>query len=216
MPISMNKTWSVAGSSGLADSVTSVICVLAARDGFYQDGRNLFTRVWCRSRIHRRGFAWVEGSRRQGFAWLEGTVELGVMNFPSLSLEGNTFASIRGFPFFGSAWVGCRASLLRFGFCRYSSIASGLPLNFGSWVFAFFLGGWVGAIVSNSLVLFCNTWIRSAIIWSSSANGDESVGDESDCGWGGVDNTGYMLNDFSSDAIRTINWRFLKIKLERK
>ena len=124
-----------------------------------------------------------------------GAVVIRCKNFSVASRAGGTVGGLRDLCVFTSTWPGTRATLLRF--CLYRAIASGFPLNVGNAILGFFIvdGCSAGTLVCNSFVLFVIAWISSLIARFASANKDESVGDESDCGWGGVNNTGYVLEN---------------------
>ena len=145
--------------------------------------------------------------------WGAKGIVIGGPNFPFASRAGNTVGSFRKFAFFDSTLAGTRATLFRF--CWYSAIASGLPRNVGNAYFGlcFVVRGSTGALVSNTFVLFFIAWISSSILWFVSANKDKSVGNDSDSGWGKVDNTWYVLKDVVDTAIGGI-LRHLNIKFK--
>ena len=136
-------------------------------------------------------------------------------NFPFASRAGNTVGGLRDLRFFTSTWPGTRATLLRF--CWYRAIASGFPWNVGNAIFKFFVvdGGSAGTLVCNSFVLFFIAWISSLIARFASANKDKSVCNVFDGGWGGVNNTEYMLENRINESIDVIR-RLLKIKFKIK
>ena len=139
-----------------------------------------------------------------------GTVEFKWENFPLESRTGGTVGGFRLLRFFTSSWPGTRATLFRF--CWYYAIASGFPRNVGNAIFSFFVvdRSSAGSLVCSSFVLFFIARIISFTARFAFANGDKSVGDEFDSGWGGVNNTGYVLKNGVGNSIDKIR-RLLKI-----
>ena len=111
-----------------------------------------------------------------------GPVEFKWGNF-SLNLAPD--ARLGAFGFFASLpRVSPASAPLLFRFCWYRAIASGFPQNVGKAIFALFVGddSSAGSLVCSSFVLFFIGRIRLFTARFAFANGDESVGDESDSG----------------------------------
>ena len=111
-----------------------------------------------------------------------GPVDFRFKNFPLESRAGGTLGGLRDLRFFTSSWPGTRATLFRF--CWYRAIASGFPRNVRNAIFGLYVvdGCSAGSLVCSSFVLFFIALIISITARFASANGDESVGDESDSG----------------------------------
>ena len=111
-----------------------------------------------------------------------GPVEFKWENFPLKYRTGGTLGGLRDLRFFTSSWPGTRATFFRF--CWYRAIASGFPRNVGNAIFGLFVvdGSSAGSLVCSLFVLFFIARIRSFTARFASANGDESVGDESNSG----------------------------------
>ena len=163
---------------------------------------NLLTRTGCPSHFHLWDFGW-RGKRRRH--WRD------ELSFCVPCVRHRWELSR-----FSPSWLDLSwHSRHSFRFCWYSAIASGLPRNVGNASFGFFVvvNGSTGALVSNTLVLIFIARISSSILWFASATKYKSVGNDSDSGWGGVDNSGYMLQDVADLDIGRIS-RLLKIKLK--
>ena len=144
-----------------------------------------------------------------------GPVVFRFKNFPLESRAGGTVGGVRNHRFFTSSLPSTRAILFRF--CWYKAIASGFPRNVGNAIFGLIVvdGSSAESLVWSSFVLFFIAWIRSFTTRFASSYGYESVGYESDSGWGGVNNTGYVLKNGVGKSIDII-WRLLKIYLKLK
>ena len=103
-------------------------------------------------------------------------------NFYFALRAGGTLGGLRDLRFFTSSWPGTRATLFRFR-C-YMAIASGFSRNVGNPIFGLFVvdGSSAESLDSSSFVWFIIARIRSFTARCAYANGDESVGDESDTG----------------------------------
>ena len=111
-----------------------------------------------------------------------GPVDFRFKNFPFASRTGGTLGGLRDLRFFTSSWPGTRAT--HFRFCWYRAIANGFPRNVGNAIFGPFVvdGSSAGSLVCSSFDLFFIARIRSFTARFASANGDESVGDQSNSG----------------------------------
>ena len=139
-----------------------------------------------------------------------GAVVIRFKYFPFASRAEGTLGGLRNLCVFTSSWPGIRATFFRF--CWYKAIASGFPWNVGYAIFERLVvyRSSVESLVCNSFVLFFIARVRSVTARFAFANNDESIGDESYSGLGGVNNTWYVLKNKVGKFIDIIKW-LLKI-----